>query len=107
MNAPAGISVLGIGTVTPLGRDINAIAQKLREPVLQPVGPFRLSDGDLADPGTSKRMRRADRFSRMAAIAAADAWTDAKPYVENVPPERVGLIVSTGFGPHVRGFKFL
>ena len=53
------------------------------------------------------QLRRADRFTRMAFIAAKDAWDGAKDSLENIAPERIGLILSSGFGPHCRGFKFL
>jgi 3-oxoacyl-[acyl-carrier-protein] synthase II len=52
-------------------------------------------------------MRRADRFAKMTALAALDAWTRAAHACSDIPLDRVGLIVATGFGPHPRGFKFL
>jgi 3-oxoacyl-[acyl-carrier-protein] synthase II len=64
-------------------------------------------DDLLADAALGKRLRRADRFTRMAVLAASDAWAGAGPSLEGVPPERIGLIVASGFGPHGRGFKFL
>jgi hypothetical protein len=99
--APAGI--LGIGAITPLGRDLKTIGQRLSAPP-QPAEIFAVDDQHLADPATSKGLRRADRFVKMAALAALDAWKNVSP------PEamdRVGLIVTSGLGPHGRGFKFL
>jgi hypothetical protein len=61
----------------------------------------------LADPLVAKRMRRADRYSRMATVAAMDAWGAAVAHCKDVASGRVGMIVTTGFGPHGRGFKFL
>ncbi len=100
----SSMSVLGIGAVTPIGRDTNAIAGALRTAM---PSNGRVHDELLNDPPTAKRMRRADRYSRMATVAVIDAWNAATPSCENVPLERVGLIVTTGFGPHGRGFKFL
>jgi hypothetical protein len=110
--APA--SILGIGAVTPLGRDLQTIFRRLEEVPAAPVK--RISDEILADPEFSKHLRRADRFARMAAIAAVDAWSAAREggewkvesrAEEEVSMDRVGLIVSSGLGPHGRGFKFL
>lgn len=100
------MSVLGIGAVTPLGRDLGDVARALSS-VGSADTPGRVPDELLADPVISKRMRRADRFSRMATIAAIDAWRAADRTSAGVPLDRVGLIVANGFGPHVRGFKFL
>jgi hypothetical protein len=99
--APA--SILGIGAITTLGRDLKTIGQRLSAPP-QPAEIFAVDDQLLADPATSKGLRRADRFVKMAALAALDAWKNVSP------PEamdRVGLIVTSGLGPHRRGFKFL
>jgi hypothetical protein len=52
-------------------------------------------------------MRRADRFVRMAVIAALDAWTEARQAAGDVPAEDVGLILASGLGSHVRAFRFL
>jgi len=99
-------AVLGIGAVTPLGRDLPTISRKLSEPI-EPAPLLRVSDDLLADPSVSRGLRRADRFVRMAAIAALDAWIQAQNPCAGVAMERVGLIVTSGLGPHGRGFKFL
>ena len=100
-------SVLGVGAITPLGRDLRDIAQKLAEPAMDDSLPRRVADGLLSDPAIDLRMRRADRFARMATITAMEAWTAAGKSCEGVAMERVGLIVTSGFGPHCRGFRFL
>lgn len=99
-------AVLGIGAVTPFGRDLPTITKRLSEPI-EPTSLFRVSDDLLVDPTVSRGLRRADHFVRMAAIAALDAWTQAQNACAGVPMERVGLIVTSGLGPHGRGFKFL
>ncbi len=156
MNLPE-MSILGVGAVTPAGRDLTAIADALAKPArdfqnalmaehatpspgtpgeggdegsvasaiesanLQNPHPslsrdtgrgtsaesLDVPDDLLADAATAKRLRRADRFTRMAVIAATDAWNSAHPSIAGVPMERIALIVSSGFGPHGRGFKFL
>jgi len=100
-------SVLGVGAVTPLGRDLQAIGEQLAEPAAATPAILRVSDDFLPDPAIGGRMRRADRFARMAAVAALDSWAAAKDACANVPKQRVGLIVASGFGPHCRGFRFL
>ena len=100
------VAVLGIGAVTPMGRDLSTISRRLSEPI-EPAPVLRVSDDLLADPTVSRGLRRADRFVRMAAIAALDAWTQAQNACAPVAMERVGLIVTSGLGPHGRGFKFL
>ena len=135
-------SILGIGAVTPLGRDLELIRQRLHAdrspspgtpgegrgdgdfelqatlsksnhphalPAYRERGQevLRVSDDLLSDPATASQLRRADRFTRMAVIAARDAWNAAKQSCAGIAPERIALIVSSGFGPHCRGFRFL
>jgi len=100
------VAVLGMGAVTPIGRELPTIAKRLSEPI-EPAPLLRVSDDLLADPTVSRGLRRADRFVRMAAIAALDAWTQAQIACAGVAIDRVGLIVTSGLGPHGRGFKFL
>ncbi|HEY1921840.1 MAG TPA: beta-ketoacyl-[acyl-carrier-protein] synthase family protein [Tepidisphaeraceae bacterium] len=99
-------TILGIGVVTPAGRNLREIELKLASPPSVPGEILRVSDDSLSDPAIGSRMRRADRFSRMAAVAALDCWASVKG-LANIPRERIGLIISTGFGPHCRGFRFL
>jgi 3-oxoacyl-[acyl-carrier-protein] synthase II len=96
-------TILGIGAVTPLGRDLATIARKLAEPPT-PAVSHPVDESLLSDIAINRRMRRADRLSRMAAIAACDAW---KQMPQEVPLERVGLIIASGLGPYNRTFRFL
>src|ERR1022692_2703887 len=97
-------TVLGIGAVTPLGRDLGEIA-KLLESAAPEFSPLRrVPDELLNDPALTRSLRRADRFVRMATFAASDAWTRSNP--AGFPMDRVGLIVTSGLGPSGRGFKF-
>jgi hypothetical protein len=96
-------TILGVGAVTHLGRDLATIAQKLAEdPAVSTSYP--VDDRFLSDPTINHRMRRADRFSKMAAIAAKDAWDQVR---QDVPMDRVGLIIASGLGPYIRTFRFL
>ena len=100
-------TIHGVGAVTPVGRDLNEISRKLGPDPGLPPKLFRVSDDLLAEPKISRSMRRADRFIRMAAIAALDAWARAENARAGVPKEQIGLIVTSGLGPHCRGFTFL
>jgi 3-oxoacyl-[acyl-carrier-protein] synthase II len=100
-------SILGIGAITPLGRDMASITQLLSMPGSIDSEVLRVHDELLTDSTISRRMRRADRFGKMAALAAIDAWNDSQSLCADVPKERIGLIVASGFGPHCRGFRFL
>ena len=99
-------SILGVGAVTSLGRDLDAIARELAQPARAFTDNLPVSDAILADPLLGK-MRRADRFIKMATLATIDAWESAKPACAGGSMDRVGLILSSGFGPHCRGFRFL
>jgi hypothetical protein len=97
-------TILSIAAVTPIGRDLETIRSALAGPAPDFSLTRPVSEELLNDPATSKQLRRADRFVRMASIAAMDAATRAG---DDVSSERIGLIVTSGFGPHGRGFKFL
>jgi Beta-ketoacyl synthase, N-terminal domain len=99
-------AILGIGAVTPFGRDLNTIEKHLESPA-KIFKALRVGDDLLSDPAVGSRMRRADRFARMAAVAALDCRTSANDSSVSIPKDRIGLIVSSGFGPHCRGFRFL
>lgn len=111
----APLNILGIGAVTPLGRNLEAIGQKLQQqaPAARNTAdarlePLRVDDAILPlDAALGAQMRRADRFTRMAVAAATDAWNSARQGCAGIEPERIGLFLCSGFGPHCRGFRFL
>jgi hypothetical protein len=105
-NSPQPVSVIGMGAVTPLGRNLDGIARLLEQSPSTPAGFRRVID-DLSDPLINREMRRADRFAKMAAMAAIDAWNSMSPQARQVPGERVAIMLTSGFGPHGRGFRFL
>jgi hypothetical protein len=100
-------AVLGVGAVTPRGRTLPEIQLALARPPEAAPEVLRVSDSALVCPALGARLRRADRFVRMAVIAAQDAWTEARQAAGDVPPEDVGLILASGLGSHVRAFRFL
>jgi hypothetical protein len=107
ITAPAPAEILGIGAITPLGRDLAVIAKNLAAKPPARGEMLRVADDLLSEPAIARSMRRADRFIRMAAIAALDAWNQAAPSCADIAREQIGLIVTSGLGPHCRGFKFL
>jgi hypothetical protein len=102
----APVRIVGLGAVTPVGRDLDEITARLLE-TADDSAPKRTSDAHLGDPAIARHMRRADRYARLAATAAMDAWNASAATREGVPLERIGMIVTSGFGPHGRGFRFL
>jgi 3-oxoacyl-[acyl-carrier-protein] synthase II len=57
-----------------------------------------------ADPGVAAKIRRADRFTKMAVMAAWDAVKDA---AYDTARHSIGVVLATAFGPHVTTFRFL
>lgn len=52
-----------------------------------------------------KNTRRADDFSKMAVLAAHNAFVDSG--LEEEAKDNLGLILATAFGPHATTFRFL
>lgn len=108
------MNILGTGIVSALGRGVESLQSALRNGAPAPSmievpfqeSPFpvyAVAKETLKDPKL-RSARRADRFSKMATLAACDAVSDAG--VELVP-ERTGIVLSTAFGPHPTVFNFL
>lgn len=101
----------GIGIVFNRGRGIAVLQQALSEgwrPPDRGESPraYRVSDETIRDQSIAKELRRADRFSRMAVVAATDAAGDSGIDLSEYQAT-TGIIVATGFGPHATTFKFL
>ncbi len=60
----------------------------------------------LADPVALKKLRRADRFSKLVALSAWDAVADAGLCAADLATG-TGIIVTTAWGPHGATFDFL
>jgi len=112
------MKVAGIGIVFAGGRGVgnfeNALRQGWKPPSLvelpsDPDRPFPLycvAKEIISDRTLLQKMRRADRFSKMAVVAAWDAIDDSGSALDDYKYS-LGIIVATGFGPHVTTFHFL
>ncbi|MEN7973799.1 MAG: beta-ketoacyl synthase chain length factor [Verrucomicrobiota bacterium] len=102
--------ILGAGLVCAQGRGRDAAAREWNPPSFVDV-PFRsdpfpvymVASEVLKDKAVLGSMRRADRFSKMATMAAHDAVADSGMELD---AERTGIIFATAFGPHNTTFKF-
>ncbi len=111
------MNILGIGTVCSAGVGIgsfeNALQRGWREPSIVearnvPGGSCPVYQVNLeaaADRTLLKKIRRADKLSKMAVVAAAEALRDGG--VQAGPGADLGVIVATAFGAHVTTFGFL
>jgi 3-oxoacyl-[acyl-carrier-protein] synthase II len=112
------MNITGIGVVTTRGRGLTALGQALEQGWVPPVAVetrglpagglpvYAVPAEALADRVVLAKARRADRFTRMSVLAAADAWADSG-LGGKVDPARLGVIVATALGPHVTTFSFL
>ncbi len=109
-------SILGIGIVFSRGRGRNALECALSGGWVPPSAPadgapgwafpaYRISSETLSDKAVLRPMRRADRFSKLAALAAWDAAREAG--ISPAGERHTGIVLSSAFGPHVTTFKFL
>lgn len=91
------VAVTGLGVVAPCGIGRDAFwAGLLGEP---PEGPRRVSGFDASSLYGPKELRRVDRFTQFAGVAAAEALDDVGGMSAlAVDPERAGVIIGTGVG---------
>ncbi len=95
------VVVTGIGVVAPCGIGRDAFWAGLLGPA--PSGPRRVSDEFDATPLFGpKEVRRVDRFTQFAAVAADEALLDAGGLSGEgglmLDPDRTGVIIGTGVG---------
>ncbi len=103
--------ISGIGIIFTRGRGIdcfeNALTQGWIDPSWTDSFPaYRVTKETLSDTNLSKKIRRADKFSKMAALSAFDAYKDSGMTLNN-NDEKLGIILSTAFGPHTTTFSFI
>ncbi|MBU0478629.1 beta-ketoacyl synthase chain length factor [bacterium] len=101
------MNIFGIGVVFSGGRGINRYDDALRHGWIKPEDScYHVKEESITDKRILGGIRRADRFSKMAVLAASDAVVDSGINL-NKKKSSLGIIVSTAFGPHVTTFRFL
>jgi 3-oxoacyl-[acyl-carrier-protein] synthase II len=94
------VVVTGVGAVTPLGVGARALHERWAAGVVGiENGAGRCVEFEPTDHLSVKEVRRLDRFSQMALVAAAEAvgqagWSEDSPY----DPLRIGCVIATGIG---------
>jgi 3-oxoacyl-[acyl-carrier-protein] synthase II len=94
------VAITGLGAVTPLGVGAPALHERWAAGECGIVdGAGACSDFEPRDSLSVKEVRRLDRFSQLALVAAAEAiaqagWNGEKPY----DPMRIGCVIATGIG---------
>ncbi|NQU09358.1 beta-ketoacyl-ACP synthase II, partial [bacterium] len=105
------VVITGLGVVTPLGSDLQAFWQDLLagRSGIAPVTRFDTSKFDCRFGGEAKDfhpqqfmpakdLRRTDRFTQFAAVAARQAVTDAGLDLDGEDRNRIGVLIGSGIG---------
>jgi 3-oxoacyl-[acyl-carrier-protein] synthase II len=107
------VFIEGIGIIFTRGRGLNKFEQALKdgwdEPTVSADGrkAYRVPKDALIDYNIPKKVRRSDRFSRLAVFAACDAIHDSDLDIADLDQSSIGIIIATAFGPHATIFKVL
>ncbi len=104
------MNLAGLGIVFPGGAGVPALRAALSAGrpltgetlVKEPVPVLKVPAAALTGNPVLAPARRADRFCKMTLLAATEALAGSA-----VPPERIGIILATAFGPHGTVFKFV
>lgn len=100
------MNIAGIGVVFNRGRGVQSLETALKEGWVPPEDSrYSVPADTLKDKSVLKEMRRADDFSKMACLAAYDAFADSG--LGDEAKSSLGIILATAFGPHVTTFRFL
>jgi 3-oxoacyl-[acyl-carrier-protein] synthase II len=112
------VNLSGVGVVFARGRGIGRLEEALREGWVAPpretlpsspeksLPVYAVEGKTITDKVVLKKMRRADRFTKMAVLAAWDAVKDSGIDVDG-GGAGLGIILATAFGPQVTAFRFL
>jgi 3-oxoacyl-[acyl-carrier-protein] synthase II len=113
------MNLAGIGVVFAGGRGVGAFEEALRQGWMPPrrsevatassegtMPVYSVEEETLKDKTILRKLRRADRFSKMAVLAACDAVKDSGIVLEEGGTS-LGIILASAFGPQVTAFRFL
>ena len=104
------LPIAGMGWVTPLGRGVDAVwnrllkgdeaaAQKISDQVSDKTYfAYRVPDDALRDLPPHPRLRRASVISRFAAAAGLDALAHARSTIGEIDPDRMALVLAVSNG---------
>lgn len=95
----------GIGIVFSRGRGIASFKKAINEGWRESHQEISMANTIISDKTVLKEARRADNFTKMAVLAAHDAFFDSGLGAE--AKGSLGIILATAFGPHVTNFRFL
>jgi 3-oxoacyl-[acyl-carrier-protein] synthase II len=91
------VVITGVGVIAPCGVGCDAFWAGLLAP--PPVGVRSIEQLDATALYGPKELRRADRFTQLAAVAADEAIRDAGGRdALHADPDRIGVIIGTGVG---------
>ena len=111
------MNILGIGSIFSRGLGVTSLEEALRSGWRAPVqveaahadsgtrSAYVVDLDAVSDRTLLKKIRRADKLSKMCVLAAADALADSG--IADLGNKRVGIILATAFGAHVTTFDFL
>jgi 3-oxoacyl-[acyl-carrier-protein] synthase II len=111
------IKILGTGVLFAQGMGMTVLEESLRNGWRKPddvelsrvaglkLPVYQVNFDMVPDKKLLKQLRRADKLSKMAVLAAADALADSG--LQTIDGKRTGIILATAFGPHGTTFNFL
>lgn len=105
------VVVTGLGTVCPVGNDVGAMWESIKNGVcgIDEITHFDTTDFkvklaaevknlDVESYINKKEAKRLDRFSQLAMIASKQAFQDSKLNIDEIDEHRFGVILSSGIG---------
>jgi len=100
------VAVTGLGALTPLGADVEALrtgllegrsgVRLLAEPEFAELPARLAATVDVTGRLERVEARTLDRVQQLALVAAREAWADAGS--PDVPPERLAVVIGSGIG---------
>jgi 3-oxoacyl-[acyl-carrier-protein] synthase II len=111
------MNILGTGIIFSRGMGVSTLENALLNGWQQPSAidvprsetgkrlVYQVDLDSVPDRTLLKKIRRADKLSKMSVLAASDALSDSG--IEDISRKRVGIILATAFGAQVTTFDFL